>query len=406
MSELMGWVKQAWDARARNDNKQAAIAWAMVTALDPASADAKHNLGNALAALGRPFEAAQNFLDAIEIDPKRADSRVSLGSILLDLGQTANAKAIIDEALELDPASIQGAWNKSLVLLRQGDWQQGLRLFETRLLLERAMQPPVEAPLWDGLPFDGSLCVWAEQGIGDALHFARYLIPAAERVGKLTLIVHPELIGLLKHVFPAFEILPFGSPVTAERHVPLLSLAGLFGVFGPLPPYVQADPERIDAWRPRLDGSDFKIGFAWQGNPEHPADARRSYGLESLAPLLAFEGIRFISLQTNAEREPPPQVENFTHRLTDFSETAAVVSYLDLVITPDTALAHLCGAMNKPCWVGLRLGGDWRWGDAGKESPWYPSMKLFRQEQLHDWGTPMANMALALRALLAMREAL
>ncbi len=405
MSELMGWVKQAEAANARNDSKQAAIAWAMVTVLDPASADARHNLGNALATLGRPLEAAQNFLDAIEIDPKRADSRVSLGSILLDLGQTANAKAILDEALELDPASLQGAWNKSLVLLRQGDWKQGLRLFETRLLLTQAMQPPVEAPLWDGLPFDGTLCVWAEQGIGDALHFARYLTPVAERVRKVILLVHPELVLLLKHNFPAIDVLALGYPVEAERHIPLMSLAGLFGVFGPTPPYLQAEPERIEAWRLRLGGSDFKIGLAWKGNPEHPADDRRSYGLEALAPLLAVEGVRFISLQTGAGREPPPQVENFTNQLTDFSETAAVVSYLDLVIAPDTALAHLCGAMNKPCWVGLRLGGDWRWGDAGKESPWYPSMKLFRQEQMYDWNAPMANMALALRALLAMRAA-
>jgi hypothetical protein len=290
--------------------------------------------------------------------------------------------------------------------LRQGDWQQGFRLFENRLLRPQSMQPPVEAPLWDGKPFGGTLCLWAEQGMGDALHFARYLGPVAGQVRKAVLLVHPELVSLLQFSYPNIEVHPFGAAVQADRHFPLLSLAGLSGVFGPVPPYIGADPERIEAWRLRLDGPGIKIGLAWRGNPDHPADQRRSYGLEPLKHVLECEGVRFVSLQVGAPEDyPPPQVENFAHRLTDFSETAAVVSYLDLVITPDTALAHLCGAMNKPCWVGLRTGGDWRWGDNGSTTPWYPSLKLFRQERMHDWTAPMASMTLALRALLEMRIA-
>jgi tetratricopeptide (TPR) repeat protein len=323
--------------------------------------------------------------------------------VLLDLGQTKDALSILNEALELDPASVPAAWNKSLALLRAGDLKQGLRLFESRLLHPQSMQPPVTAPLWDGKAFDGALCVWAEQGLGDVLHFARYLGLAAERAKKVILLAHPELTSLLQFNFPGIEILAFGAEVSADRQIPLLSMAGLFAAFGPSPPYLAADPALVDLWGIRLQGAAFKIGLAWRGNPDHPADARRSFGLEPLAPLLAVDGIRFVSLQVGGADEPPPVVENFAHRLTDFSQTAAVVSHLDLVITPDTALAHLCGAMNKPCWVGLRLGGDWRWGDTGGETPWYPSLKLFRQERLNDWATPVANMTLALKALLALR---
>jgi tetratricopeptide (TPR) repeat protein len=405
MSELEDWVEQAELAREAGDDKRAALAWAMVTSLDPASADARHNLGNALARMGRLLEAAQNFLDAIELDPARADSRISLGSVLLDLGQTQDALAILNEASQLDPASALGAWNRSLALLRSGDLKHGFRLFENRLLLPSAMPPPVEAPLWDGKPLDGTLCVWAEQGLGDVLHFVRYAMPAAERASKLILLVHPELVSLLAFNFPAADVRPLGTKTRADRQIALMSLADLFGPFGPMPPYLSAMPERIDAWKPRLSSPEFKVGLAWRGNPNHPRDASRSFSAEALAPLMAVEGVRFISMQVGAEDEPPAAVENFTHRLHDFAETAAVLSYLDLVVTPDTALAHLCGAMSKSCLVGLRLGGDWRWGEEGGWTPWYPSLKLFRQTRLNDWSGPMAQMAMAIKAELAKREA-
>lgn len=403
MSELSNWVERAQEARAKGDDKLAAISWAMVTNLDPSSADARHNLGNALAGLGRLIEAAQNFLDAIEMDPKRADSRVSLGSVLLDLGQTNDALAILNEALEQDPGSLAAGWNKALALLRLGDFKQGLRLFENRLLRPQSPPPPVAAPLWDGKRFDGSLCVWAEQGLGDVLHFARYLSLLKDKAAKIVLLVHPELQSLLAVNFPFVEVLPLGADINADRQIALMSLAGIFGVFGPAPPYIAADPEKSQFWELRLKDERLRVGLAWRGNPLHPADARRSFGLEPLAPLLDVDKVRFVSLQVDAQEEPPALVENFTHRLKDFSETAAVVANLDLVITPDTALAHLAGAMGKPCWVGLRKGGDWRWGDEGGSTPWYPSAKLFRQERLYDWQAPMANMALALRATLAMR---
>ncbi len=401
MSELQEWVERATAARARNDNKGAALAWAMVTALDPSSADARHNLGNAMAALGRRVEAAQNYLDALELDPGRADTRISLGSVLLDLGQTADATTLLKEALEIEPSSVLAAWNLSLALLRQGQWQSRFRLFENRLLCPGAMTPPVDAPLWDGRNFEGTLAVWAEQGMGDVLHFARYLKPALERVKRLILLVHPGLVSLFAFNFPKAEIHAIGTEIRADRQIALLSLANLFGVFGDLPPYLAANPETIEKWQPRLNGPEFKVGIAWRGNPEHPADERRSFEVGALDPVLAVQGIRFLSLQVGQAEEPPPQVENFTHRLTDFSETAAVVSYLDLVITADTALAHLAGAMNKPCWTVLRFGGDWRWQDAGESSPWHPSMRLFRQERPYDWAPPMNELAQALEVALS-----
>lgn len=403
MSELIEWVERAQQARARGDDRQAALAWAMVTTLDPGSADARHNLGNALAGMGRLLEAAQNFLDALDLEPARADSRVSLGSVLLDLGQTEDANAILDEALAIDPTSVAANWNKSLALLRKQEWKAGFRLFENRLLRMQSLPAPIEAPLWDGKKLDGRLCVWAEQGVGDAIHFARYLKQAQELAAKTILLVHPELVSLLAFSFPNIEVLAFGTPIEAERQIPLMSLAGLFGVFGPSTPYLAADPERAQAWCSRLDDKRLKVGLAWQGNPLHPADTRRSFGLPALETLLAIDDVRFFSLQVGKADEPPAKVDNFTHRLTDFAETAAVLTHLDLVISPDTALAHLCGAMSKTCFVGLRIGGDWRWGDTGGESPWYPSLKLFRQEEFNDWRAPMAKMALALRALLALR---
>ncbi|TAN51615.1 MAG: tetratricopeptide repeat protein [Rhodospirillales bacterium] len=404
MSELLEWAERAETASARKDFKRAAMAWAMVTALDPASADAKHNLGNALAPLGRHFEAAYCFLDALEIEPERADTRISLGSVLLDLGQTADANAILKEAMEIDPSSALAAWNRSLALLRLGQWQEGFRLFENRLLCPGAMPPPVEAPLWDGKHFDGTLAVWAEQGMGDAIHFARYLKQIPKRVKETILLVHPDLVSLFAFSFPMIKVLPLHETVKADRQIALLSLAHLFGFSGPVPPYLEADPDHIEAWRAELSGSELKVGIAWRGNPNHPADERRSCGLDTLTPVLAIQDVRFISLQVDATgEEPPPPIENVTHRLTDFAQTAAVISHLDLVIAPDTALAHLAGAMNMPCWTALRFGGDWRWGDAGETTPWYPKMRLFRQERSQDWTAPMANLSLALWALRALR---
>jgi hypothetical protein len=269
-----------------------------------------------------------------------------------------------------------------------------------------------EAPRWDGGDLNGrTVLVHNEQGFGDTIQFIRYLPEVCRRGGKIILACQRELFSLLKgfpgidHCIANDEPTPPGS-VDHQVCCPLLSLPGLLGTTAEnIPadiPYLKADAEKARQWRQRLAGEERrKIGLAWAGRPNHPNDHNRSLNFSALAPLAEIPDARLINLQlgpaAGQAAESLLKLTDWTDELKDFSDTAGLIENLDLVITADTAIAHLAGAMGKRVWVLLPFIPDWRWMLKRTDSPWYPTMRLFRQRRIGDWATPIAQVAEALQ---------
>lgn len=277
-----------------------------------------------------------------------------------------------------------------------------------------APSPHADRPLWDGSPLDGaSLLLHANQGLGDTLMFIRYAPLVAARGGRVLVQCQPCLIPLLASCPEIDRLIPEGvSPLEFDVQAPLLSLPGLLGTtVETIPaeiPYVFARPDLVATWRHELAPiRGFRVGIAWQGNSGHYWDHRRSFPLELYEPLSRIDGVQLISLQKGFGAEQLDAlggrfpVVNLDDRLDEtsgsFLDTAAVLHQLDLLIAPDTAVAHLAGAMGVPVWVALCRSPDWRWMSDRDDSPWYPTMQLFRQETLGDWVRVFARMAAALR---------
>ncbi|MGD0390626.1 MAG: glycosyltransferase family 9 protein [Tepidisphaeraceae bacterium] len=254
-----------------------------------------------------------------------------------------------------------------------------------------------------------TLLLHAEQGVGDAIQFIRYLPLVAQRGGKIIIECQTELQRLFQTTAGRCQIVARGQPLPAfDLHCPLLSLPRVFGTsLANVPnivPYLHADAEDAGKWQHRLaeHASIVKVGLAWAGSPAHKNDRNRSIKLAGLAPLGQISGARFFSLQKGeaaAEAKTPPpgmQFVDWTEDLKDFADTAALIANLDLVIAVDTAVAHLAGAMNKPVWTLLPYVPDWRWLLQRHDSPWYPSMRLFRQPRIGDWDSVFAQVADAL----------
>ncbi len=370
----------------------------------PDHAQAWFALGNALALQKRLKEAAECFEKMAALDPRHIEARCNLGSTLLDLGRTGEAAQWLASAHALAPDHAGARWNLALALLRQGSWPEAWPHFEARLERPGALKPPREIESWNGKPFAGTLLIQAEQGVGDAIHFARWLPWARERCRRLIVQIHPSLTRLFKASFPDLDILSLdGETPPADRAIALLSLAGLAGALphlpgGLSPPYLKAPAPRS------FSGAALKVGLVWSGNPAHGADWRRSPGLKALPPLLAVEAVEFHALQVGGGDPPPPGMVDHAPELADFADTADVIAALDLVISPDTAVAHLAGAMGRPVWTLLPLAGDWRWLEAGESCLWYPSMTLLRQEKASDWSHPVTLAAERLSRLAAGRK--
>ncbi len=262
---------------------------------------------------------------------------------------------------------------------------------------------------WDGSSLEGrSLLLHAEQGFGDALQFIRYLPRVAQRGGRIILGCQPELQRLFQTIADGCQIVVRGQALPAfDLYCPLLSLPRVFGTtLASIPnliPYLRADAGEAGKWQQRLAEhcSMVKVGLAWAGSPAHKNDRNRSMKLARLAPLGRTPGVRFFSLQKGeaaAESKTPPGLElvDWTQELKDFADTAGLIENLDLVIAVDTAVAHLAGAMGKPVWTLLPSNSDWRWMLEREDSPWYPTMRLFRQTSWGDWDSVVARVAEAL----------
>jgi tetratricopeptide (TPR) repeat protein len=380
--------------------------------LDPNYAQAYFNLANIQKILRRWDEAIQNYHRALKLQPGYREAENNLGYTLCSQGNFAEAEKIFEQALVSRPSDPLAHWNVALMLLRRGDLERGLREYESRWAIPELQlkKLPGPGPEWDGADLNGKrILIYAEQGLGDSIQFARYFPQVAARGGKVIVNCQKELRELLKDITGIAQCYahPGGKDSKWDVHCSLPSLPRLMGTtLANIPatvPYLKADPTKADAWRKRLQGEPRKkIGLVWAGSKRHPSDAERSIRPEEFAPLFKIDA-RFISLQKgDADGRTASsrlKIDDWTDELNDFTDTAALIENLDLVVTVDTAVAHLAGAMGKPVWVLLAFVPDWRWMMDRSDSPWYPTMRLFRQERCGEWNVPIAGIARELELL-------
>lgn len=422
-------------------------------ALQPRFAMAHNNRGNALTRLGRLRAAAESYSRAIALSPKLAEPYTNLGSALVGLGQPRAALQQIDRALELRPdyalalshrgdalrallrleAAIESygraialkpdealfRLNQAIAKLQSGDFAGGWPLYEWRTQTEEAGSPRTYAePVWTGAEdISGkTLFVHYEQGLGDTMQFSRYVKLAEARGAKVMFSVQDRLVRLMSTLSPTVAVVGARTqPRKFDYHIALLSMPLAFGTTGQSVPaeaaYLRAEPDRVEAWARRIGNQGFRIGIAWQGNPRSKADRGRSVGLEHFKAFSAIQNVRLISLQVADGAEQLGGVpgglrvetlgDGFDEGPDGFIDTAAVIANLDLVVTVDTSIAHLAAALGKPTWVALKYSPDWRWLLGRSDSPWYPTVRLFRQESIGDWSKVFADMTAALAERLA-----
>lgn len=354
---------------------------------------------------------------AAAIDPNCAQAYCNMATVLHAFGRYGEAIAACDRAIALRPDYAQAHANRAISLLLTGDFAQGWSDYPWtwRVPAKRGSYPYLDRfPLWDGAPFRGRhLLITREQGFGDALQMVRYLPAVKARGGTVALEVAPALAPLFAE-FPGVDELRVVGDTAVPRedvdlHVPLLGLPRAFAAGAhSIPfeaPYLRADAARTERWRGRLGPAErLRIGFAWSGNPGHVDDRHRSCRLEDFARLGDVEGAAWYSLQKGCDQElrsiGTMAFEPLGSEIGDFADTAAIVSQLDLVIAVDTSIVHLAGAMGKPVWTLLAFVPDWRWLTAGEATPWYPTMRLFRQPRAGHWASVFTEVARELRELV------
>lgn len=374
----------------------------------PELAEAHYNLGTALSAQGNSAEAARHYALTIEHQPSHVGAHINLGAHFQQQGYDQAALAHYERVLALDPQAAETHYNRALILLATGELAAAWPEYEWRLRLPAFPVHSRDEPLWQGEPLGDkqTLLVHAEQGLGDTLQFVRYLPLIADRAGTILLQVPRALVPLLNNAGTCNVHAEGDTLPRCDAQVPLLSLPGRVGTtLATIPastPYLRVDAARSQTWRGQLsDLQGFRIGISWQGSPTHLSDRERSMPLAAFAPLARVPGVTLLSLQKYDGVEQLDASPFDVHRLPDpwdeaegaFVDTAAVIDNLDLVICADTAVAHLAGALGKPVWVALSTRPDWRWLRQGESTPWYPSMRLFRQHSAGDWSQVMQRMA-------------
>jgi len=352
-------------------------------ALDPNYGEAYSNLGALLNEMGKTDEALQCHSRATELRPDYAQGHFNLGSALSSAGRYEEAIAAHRRAISLQPHLSQAHFNLSLELLRHGKFAEGWAEFDWRCRMPGLVKITKDCPqpLWDGSDLGNRvLLLYAEQGIGDTIQFVRY-VPLIR--GRVLLEVQHSLSRLLNAATP--------HDGEFDAHLPLLSLPLTLRQFDPTAtqvPYIRPISRQDIGPRRGL-----RVGLAWAGSATHKNDRNRSLPLAKLAPL-AQEGVEFFSLQVGPGAiQTGMRLTDLTSRLHDFADTAALIAELDLIISVDTAVVHLAGAMGKPVWVLLPEPADWRWMLRREDSPWYPTMRLFRQSRPGEWDEPIARMS-------------
>jgi Tfp pilus assembly protein PilF len=391
---------------ALGQHARACAAFARALSLRPDHAASWLNMGNASADLDDLASAETLYRTAIRLDAALLEAYASLGHILTMQGRLTDAFEVFDIAIRLRPDFAQAHWNLAIAALLSGDLLRGFAEYEWRKrhARYRADFPDLPGVRWDGSDANGqTILVRAEQGFGDVIQFARYLPLIRDRGGNPILVCAPSLVPLMRSI-PGIQAVASSDPVPGyDSWVDQISLPQLFGTtLNSIPyanRYLSADPARTQAWRARLlDGRTIgarKVGIAFAGNPQHPADRRRSIPADFDVTLPDIPGLSFVNLQHGGSAGQL-SLPDLTPWMTDFAETAALIVNLDLVVTVDTAVAHLAGALGKRVWILLPHAPDWRWMLGRSDSPWYGSARLFRQPAAGDWTTVLARVMQAL----------
>ncbi|HKM52890.1 MAG TPA: tetratricopeptide repeat protein [Isosphaeraceae bacterium] len=396
---------------------EAVACYQQVLQLRPDRADAQNSLGNALSLQGRLDEAVACYRKSLQRRPGLATFYVNLGNALRGQGKLDEAVASYERALQLKPDHPGARWNRSLAWLLMGQYELGWAEYEWRWG-HRMDRPVFAQPPWDGQALAGkTILLHAEQGLGDTIQFIRFAPLVQRRGGRVLVVCQRPLAQLLSGCAGIDELVAEGDPLPRfDVHAALMGLPRIFGTtLADVPavvPYLDADAAWVAHWRRELGPiPEFKVGIVWQGNPQYSLDRLRSFRLAEFAPLARLAGVRLFSLQrgpgTEQLHEPGDRfpVVDLGGRIRAtagvFVDEAAVMMSLDLVISSDTAIAHLAGAMGRPTWVVLPFAPDWRWLLDRDDSPWYPTMRLFRQEVWGDWAGVFARIASALEDRLS-----
>jgi tetratricopeptide (TPR) repeat protein len=372
---------------------------------EPHNAQLLMNMGIVCSRLNRMHEALMWLSRSAAVEPDSAQVQMNLGCILQSLNRIEDATHTLRAAVKLAPEYGTARWNLAQLLLLQGNFKEGLEFFEARFSKhDPVLLPEIEIPHWQGEPLAGkTIIISTEQAFGDAIQFVRYLPLLAQKGARVILYNH------LKPLQQLFQSMPGISAVVTEKaqipaadyFLPMLSLPRLFATgLDSIPsrmiPYLAPRPEKLHQWQQRVSSSSrMKIGLCWAGR--NTPDPRRSARLDDFAPLSAFPETIFYSLQLGEGSEQamtPPEgmaLIDFTKDIDDFEDTAALLLQLDLVITIDTSVAHLAGALGRPVFTLLPFAPDWRWMLERTDCPWYPTMRLFRQKAPGDWTHPISR---------------
>lgn len=443
---------QAYAHQERNDFDMAIEGYEESLALDHGQAQVHNNLGNIYKNLGRLADAVAAYREAIAADAGLAEAHLNLGTALYQLtGESAQAivhcRGALDvrpsfpeaslnlgflleqegdgpgatqryrDAIAASPEFAEAHFNYALQLLLRGDYRNGWQEYEwrTRRPDQEQWRPHAGRDRWDGSALGGKvILLYAEQGFGDVIQFVRYATLVAEQGGKVIVSGQPKLKALLGSVpgisaaFDSADELP-----AFDVCCPLLSLPRIFGTtLETIParvPYMRPDPEKALRWKSRLaaDGASFKVGLYWATDTKSRFAPLKSFTLDKLAPLADIAGVTYYSLQRGpaaGQAAHPPRgmaLVDLSTELADFSDDAALIANLDLVISIDTATAHLAGALGRPVWILTHFPPEWRWLLERDDSPWYPTMRLFRRSRAHPWEEAIARVGQALREMRA-----
>jgi tetratricopeptide (TPR) repeat protein len=393
---------------------QSVHAYQKAIALQPNFPIALNNLGNSLRYLGRVTESDDAFQKAIDLSPQYFNAYRNRGTLHAWTGRVDLAFKYYYEAMQLNPSDAELHRNLGVIHLLQGNFQEGWKEYDYRWKCKEAISHPYLQPKWNGQELKGkTILLYSEQGLGDTIHFVRFAKLLQDRGARTILAMQPALLALLQHCPGIHRLIPntLGIDEGIDYHCSLLDVARVLQIDDKnIPnecPYIQIPKPLIDYWgnvlSKALPSAKLRVGIVWQGNPDHQADMFRSIPLSAMKPLADIEGIQLISLQRGHGTEQlkswtgskliycmPEEIDQSSGA---FMDTSAILHHLDWIVTSDTSMAHLSGALARPTCLMLGYTPDWRWLQERIDSPWYPSLRLFRQAKIGDWSDVVQSVA-------------
>jgi tetratricopeptide (TPR) repeat protein len=398
---------------------EALTAYDNALALKPDLPEAWGGRGTALCKLKRHDEAFAAFEKALDLKPDFAEAWNDRGNVFYELQRYDEALAAYERALTLKPGFADAMFGEAFIRLLLGDAVRGWSKYESRWDTHQhmAQRRDFTQPKWLGESSiaQKTILIHAEQGLGDTLMACRYTPMVAALGAKVILEIQPALLPLMQGLDGVSQLVATGAPLPPfDVHCPMMSLPLAFRTqMDTIPantPYLKTPTDAVAGWRARLNGDGFKIGIGWAGNPDFRRDHDRSILLKNILPVCSVEGARFFSIQKdlrNGDREilqSNPRIVHMGGEIRDFRDTAAIMESLDLIISSDTSIVHLAGALGKPIWILLPFNPDWRWMLERGDSPWYPTARLFRQRSDGDWRSVTDEVVAELRKLIAGRS--